>query len=155
MNSFIKLMQEEGTTLNLPFPTRPIPTPTLEVQKAIVQATHRHGMLAVAHAVTNDASLKMLQAGVDGITHSSLEPMSGELKQAFIKTNAFIIPTLAVNTSGSGEEQECRDRFAKHLEGAEKGHLKSCLHIVREGLSIRNAYDQVRALKDAGVDILW
>lgn len=149
-------MQEDGTNLNLPFPTRPIPTPTLDIQKAIVQAAHRRDMVAVAHATSNDASLKMLQAGVDGIAHSSLEPMNEELKQAFIETNAFIVPTLAVNTSGSGEEQEARDRFAHHLvEGDQKKHLKACLHIIREGLSVQNSYDQVRALKDAGVDILW
>lgn len=148
-------MQEDGEIMDLPFPTRPIPTPTLEIQKAIIDAAHSHGILAVAHATTNDAALNMLRIGIDGITHSCCEPMSDEVKQAYRETNAFIIPTFAVLTSSSGEEQESRDHFAEHLEGDEKEHLKGCLHILRGEFSVQTAYDQIRSLKEIGVDVLW
>lgn len=148
-------MQEDGQAMNLPFPTRPIPTPTLKIQKAVIDSAHSHGILAVAHATTNEAALKMLQVGIDGITHSTCEPMSAEVKKAYQESNAFIIPTFAVITSSSGEEQDCRDRFAKHLKGDEKEHMEGCLHILRDGLSVEHAYDQIRELKQAGIDILW
>ncbi|KAF9883901.1 hypothetical protein FE257_002695 [Aspergillus nanangensis] len=153
--SFIKLMQEDGCALNLPFPARPIPTPSLEIQKAIVEAAHRNDMLAVAHALTNHSVLEVLNAGVDGITHSSLEPINSSIIEAFQKTNAFVIPTLAVHASGSGEDSHTRERFAADLvDTAQKEHFLGCLHIMLPGFSIHNAYEQVRSLKSAGVDIL-
>jgi imidazolonepropionase-like amidohydrolase len=156
LSSFIKLMQEDGCTLSLPFPTRPIPTPRLEVQKAVVDAAHHNDMLAVAHALTNDSVLKMLNAGVDGITHSSLEPVNESVINTFKDTDAFIIPTFAVHASSSGEEKHTRERLAADIaDTREKDHFLGCLHIMHTGFSIQNAYDQIASLKEAGVDILW
>ncbi|KAJ5122883.1 hypothetical protein N7448_008980 [Penicillium atrosanguineum] len=152
--SFIKLMQEAGDAFNLPFPTRPIPTPTSDIQKAIVSAAHRHNMLAVGHAMTTSATLQNLRAGVDGSTHASLEPMTAEILQEFERTNAFLIPTLAVHTSSTGEEQVTRDQFASGLEGADKDHMLASLSIVRQGATMENAYEMVKSLKQAGIDIL-
>jgi imidazolonepropionase-like amidohydrolase len=154
--SFIKLMQEDGCALSLPFPTRPIPTPSLGIQKAVVDAAHKNGMLAVAHALTNDSVLQVLDAGVDGLTHSSLEPINSTIVNAFKDTKAFLIPTLAVHASSSGEDKHTRESFAANLTDAnEKEHFLGCLHIMQTGFSIQNAYAQVVSLKEAGVDILW
>ncbi|KAJ5974809.1 hypothetical protein N7481_008516 [Penicillium waksmanii] len=153
--SFIKLMQEDGCALSLPFPTRPIPTPPLEVQKAVVDAAHRNNMLAVAHALTNDSVLQMLHAGVDGITHSSVEPINESVISAFKDTNAFIIPTFAVHASSSGEDRHTRQRLAADLaDTREKENFLGCLHIMQAGYSIQNSYEQITILKEAGVDIL-
>lgn len=149
-------MQEDGCALSLPFPTRPIPTPPLEAQKAVVDAAHRNDMLAVAHALTNDSVLQMLNAGVDGITHSSLEPINESIINAFKDTKAFIIPTFAVHASGSGEDKHTRERLAADLaDTREREHFLACLHIMQAGFSIQNAYAQITSLKKAGVDILW
>lgn len=149
-------MQEDGCALSLPFPTRPIPTPPLEVQKAVVDAAHRNDMLALAHALTNDSILQMLNAGVDGITHSSLEPINDNVINAFKDTNAFIIPTFAIHVSSSGEDKHTRERLAANLaDTREKEHFLGCLHIMQAGYSIENAYAQIASLKKAGVDILW
>ena len=148
-------MQEDGCALSLPFPTRPIPTPSLEVQKAVIDAAHRNDMLAVAHALTNDSVLQMLNAGVDGITHSSIEPIDESVIHAFKDTNAFILPTFAVHASSSGEDRHTRERLAADLaDTREKEHFLGCLHIMQAGFSIQNAYEQITSLKEAGVDIL-
>jgi len=153
--SFIKLMQEDGHAIDMPFPVRPIPMPSLEVQKAIVQEAHRHGLLTVAHALCKHTVLAVLKAGVDGLAHCPIDPVSSEIVQAVQESGAFLIPTLVVSASCSGEEQETREKFAKGLVGPEKEHLQRCLHISRDGFSMKNACDTVRALKEAGVDILW
>lgn len=106
--------------MTLPFPERPVPTPSLEMQKMIVDASHENGMLAVAHALTNHSTLHVLRAGVDGLAHASIEPINEEIIQAFKKNNAFVIPTLVIHASSSGEEQETRDRFASGLQGPER-----------------------------------
>lgn len=148
-------MGETGSTFDLPFPKLPIPTPTLDIQKAIVKAAHKHKRLAVAHALSLEDTLRMLDAGVDGLAHACNEASSNELIQAYKKANAFVIPTLAVQASASGEEQESRERFANSLTSGEKDHMCTCLKISRQGFSMRNASDNVRALKAAGIDIIW
>ncbi|GLI81016.1 hypothetical protein PoHVEF18_009385 [Penicillium ochrochloron] len=152
--TFTKLMQEDGHTMTLPFPERPVPTPSLEMQKMVVDISHENGMLAVAHALTNHSTLQVLRAGVDGLAHASIDPINDEIIQAFKKDNAFVIPTLAIHASSSGEEQETRDKFASDLQGKEKEHLLGCLHITSDKFSIKNVYEQVFTLKEAGIDIL-
>ncbi|KAJ5440465.1 hypothetical protein N7491_002871 [Penicillium cf. griseofulvum] len=152
--AFTKLMQEDGHTMNLPFPERPVPAPSLELQKTIVGVSHENGMLAVAHAMNNHSTLLVLRAGVDGLAHASIEPINEEIVQAFKRNNAFVIPTLAIHASASGEEQETRDKFASSLQGAEKEHVLGCLHITSDKFSIKTVYEQVYTLKEAGIDVL-
>ncbi|KAJ5573931.1 uncharacterized protein N7459_008358 [Penicillium hispanicum] len=152
--SFVKLMQEDGHTIDLPFPTRPVPTPSLDLQKLVVETAHKNGMLAVAHALTNHSTLRVLEAGVDGLAHASIEPINDLLIQAFKKNNAFVIPTLVINSSCSGEEQETREKFAKELHDADKEHLLGCLHITRDEFSIKSSFEQVATLKEAGIDVI-
>lgn len=141
--------------MNLPFPTIPVPTPSVEIQRAIVDASHENGMLTIAHALTNHSTLSVLEAGVDGLAHASIEPINEQVVKAFKKNNAFLVPTLAVHASCSGEEQESREKFSANLEGTAKEHLLGCLHITREEFTIKNVYEQVFTLKEAGIDILW
>lgn len=138
-----------------PFPERPVPTPSLEMQKIIVDASLENGMLAVAHALSNHFTLQVLRAGVDGLTHASIEPINEEIVQAFKKNNPFVIPTLVIHASSSSEEQDTRDKFASTLQGAEKEHLRGCLHIASDKFTIKSVYEQVYTLKEAGIDILW
>ncbi|KAF3396259.1 hypothetical protein F1880_006822 [Penicillium rolfsii] len=152
--TFTKLMQEDGHTMTLPFPERPVPTPSLEMQKMVVDTSHENGMLTVAHALNNHSTLLVLRAGVDGLSHASIDPINDEIIQAFQKNNAFVIPTLVIAASCSGEEQETRDRFAGDLHGKEKEHLLGCLHITSDKFSIKNSYEQVYTLKKAGIDVL-
>lgn len=120
-----------------------------------METAHENGMLAVAHAVTNHSTLRVLNAGVDGLAHAAIDPINTEIIQAFKKNNAFLIPTLAVHASCTGEEQETRDGLARNLAGDEREHARSCLHITKEDFSIKTVYGQVIALKEAGIDILW
>lgn len=148
-------MQEDGHTMGLPFPEVPVPTPSLELQKCIVDTAHENGLLTLAHALSNHSTLLVLEAGVDGLAHVSIEPVTDELIQAFKKNNAFLIPTLAINISCSGAEQESREKFSSDLEGDEKEHLCGCMHITKKEFSSEAAYEQVIALKEAGIDVLW
>lgn len=148
-------MEEDGHSMGIPFPELPIPTPSFALQKQIVEAAHKRGLLTLAHATTNRATLRVLKAGVDGLAHASLEPIDNTVVEAFQANHSFLIPTLAVHASASGEEQDSRDYFARHLNGDDKDHLCSCLRIVKEGFSVTAAYEQVQILKKAGIDILW
>lgn len=69
-------------------------------------------------------------------------------------SNAFLIPTLAVHASCSGEGQETREGLASGLEGEEKEHACGCLQIPKEEFSIKAVYEQVITLKEAGIGVL-
>ncbi|KAJ5495014.1 hypothetical protein N7539_000130 [Penicillium diatomitis] len=152
--SFTKLMQEDGHTMKIPFPERPLPTPSLELQKMVVEASHKAGFVAVAHALSNHSTLQVLRAGVDGLAHASIDPVTDEIVQAFKESNAFVVPTLVIHASSSGEEQETREIFSKHLHGADREHAIGCLPITADQFTINNVYNQVIALKEAGIDVL-
>ncbi len=69
-------MQETGEAVKLFDGTLPTPTPS--IQKAIVDAAHQEGMLAVAHAENLNDSLVILKSGVDGLLNGCvpLQPRS-------------------------------------------------------------------------------
>ena len=148
-------MQETGHGIALPFPTCPVPTPSLEVQKAIVNSARKHNVLTVAHATSCSDTLRVLEAGVDGLAHACNETLDQCVLDAFKKSRAFVIPTLTVHASASGEEQSSRERFARGLQNGEREHMCSCLNISRDGFSMRNACENVKILKDAEIDIVW
>ena len=148
-------MQESGHAFDLPVPGLPNPTPSLGLQRAIVNAAHKHNMLTVAHAFSTRDTLQVLEAGVDGLVHACSEAPSQELVDAFTRIRAFVVPTLVAVASVSGEEQESREKFARRLEQDERDHMCGCLKIGRPGFSTENAIETVKALKTAGTEIVW
>jgi len=127
----------------------------LVVQRAIVEAAHAHGLLTVAHAMDHDNTHIVLEAGVDGLAHSIMDRSpTPELVAAFQKSGAFLIPTLVVLSSLTGEETDSREHLARHLAKQDGEFMCSCLKIARESVRVEYAFEQVKALKAAGVD-LW
>jgi hypothetical protein len=148
-------MEESGHTFNLPLSMLPIPAPSIEVQRAVVEAAHKHNMLAIAHAISERDTLRMLEVGVDGLAHGCIDALSPELIEAFRKYKPFVVPTLVVHASTTGEEQDSRERFARGLTKSEQEHMCSCLNISRQGLSMQTTSANIRVLKAAGIEIVW
>lgn len=140
--------------MDLPF-DRPLPTPSPSTQHAIVDAAHEEGMLAVAHAFSLEDTLLVLKSGVDGLMHACADlPPNKELVDAFQTHNAFVVPTLVIIASCTGEEQASREQFGRRLEPTRKEHMCSCMSIMTSSSTIENAYQQIRELRAAGVDIV-
>lgn len=149
-------MQESGETLATIAAGTALPTPGLVVQRAIVEAAHAHGLLTVAHAMNHNDTHIVLEAGVDGLAHSIIDQSpTPELVAAFQKSGAFLIPTLAVLSSSTGEEADSREHFARHLGKQDGEFMCSCMKIAKGSASVGYAFEQVKALKAAGVDIVW
>jgi imidazolonepropionase-like amidohydrolase len=153
---YIKLMQENGASMKFDG----IPAASLELQAALTKAAHDHGLLAIAHATSLADTLLVLQAGVDALMHAFTDfPPTDELITAYKKTNAFLVPTLAVCASITGEEQELRDRFAakatpQQLTADVKENMCKCLDLGVPGATVKNAYETIKKLKAAGIDIV-
>lgn len=62
---YIKLMQEN--CCSLAFPTNSIPSATLELQTAVVDAAHKNGLKALGHATAIENTEIILKSGADGL----------------------------------------------------------------------------------------
>jgi hypothetical protein len=137
------------------------PKPTLELQKALVEAAHANGKVAVAHALALADQLELLEIGVDGLTHSCFDrPPTDELVAAYKKTGAWCNPTLAaigsLTTEGKdmatklGLDQRLKDKLDEGM--SEK--MCRCIDFFKEPSSVQNSYELVRRLKAAGVPLI-
>lgn len=76
--------------------------PTLDgpTIRALVDAAHRHGLLAVAHAQRIKDTRLAVEGGVDGLVHIvSDEALDDELVAAIIRAGIFVVPTYVVHDS--------------------------------------------------------
>ena len=149
-------MQESGECLN--FDT--LNAPALSLQAGVVKAAHEHGLLTVAHATNLRETLLVLEAGVDGLAHQFFDkPHTSELIEAYKRYGAFVIPTLTAVNSMLGL-RSCNE-FAEDPRAisklADMSKLCLCEHmsIALPYCNVQYAYDSVRALKSAGIDVVW
>jgi imidazolonepropionase-like amidohydrolase len=154
---YIKLMHESGTAMG-----GQLKKPTVELQRTIVDEARARGLLTVAHATSLQDTLEVLEAGVNGLAHTFCDqPPTQELIDAYKKNNAWLNPTLACMGSLTTEGKDLQHKFAHDARVAglisdEKiGNLCDCMAMAVEHGKVEHAYESVRALKAAGIDILW
>lgn len=156
---YIKLMQENCCSLALPTNSIPIATP--ELQATVVNAAHKEGLIAVGHALSMDSTEILLDAGADGLTHTFIDqPPSDTLVEKYKRSNAFVIPTLGVLASLTGEEQDLRQKFAEVaqrkgiIDDSARETMLSALDMKAPSAQLQFAYDTVRRLKSSGIDVV-
>lgn len=152
-----KLMHESGTVMG-----KKLPMPSMELQKAVIDEAHKHGLLTVAHATCLEDTIEILEAGVDGLAHTFVDqPPNERLIAAYKKDNAHLNPTLVTAGSLTTEGQAMQEKYAhdprvQHLlsEGA-KQQMCLCMGFAAlDGVTVENAYESVRQLKKEGITIL-
>jgi imidazolonepropionase-like amidohydrolase len=154
---YIKLMHESGTVMG-----RDFNHPSVELQRIIIDEAKKRGYLTVAHAMCLRDTLDVLNAGVDGLTHTFCDqPPTQEVVDAYKKNNAWVNPTLAAMGSLTTEGKELQYRFAHdpRVEGLinedRVGNMCKCMGFAAERGKVEHAYESVKMLKKAGIDILW
>ena len=154
--SYIKLMQESGTAFALA-----LPSPDLHLQTRVVKVAHDNGLLAVGHATSIADAIVLLRAGVDGLMHVPHDGLpSDELINLFLNHCAFVTPTLATYCSGSGESESTlafsrNEQVQDKLDNNSKEMIKTSFAFPGYAGKMTYAYEWVRRLKAAGVDIMW
>lgn len=150
---YIKLLIDDGTALGHKGPSL-----TQDMARAIVDAAHDHGKMAVAHATSLEGALQAIRAGVDGLVHIFFDvPPSPEIIEAAVAAGVFVTPTLS--TVGSlasdidGSHLAHDDRARDLIPPSWVTNLCQCWHLGSPG-KLENALEATRALHEAGVDIL-
>ncbi|MCJ1251738.1 hypothetical protein MMC30_008975 [Trapelia coarctata] len=153
---YIKILQECGAALGQSYSSFPEP-----IQAAIVEASHRRGLLCVAHATCLSDTLEVLRAGVDGLMHTLCDQTpTPELIEAYKLNDAFCCPTLGAMGSMTTEGRETAEIFAKDrrvsgmIDQQAKAKMCKCMAMGAKGSSVGYAYESVRQLKAAGIDII-
>lgn len=152
---WIKIVLEPGALFGRERPT--LDDATL---KALVDAAHARGLLAVVHVTLVDDALRAVRAGADGLVHlwGDRVPTEAEV-QEIAASGLFIVPTLVVQ-EGTAPDAPEGWRAGVLLEDAEaRPHLDA---MARETLAERFPFflqwavlaESVRSLRDAGVPLL-
>jgi imidazolonepropionase-like amidohydrolase len=134
------------------------PTLTKETMKAVIDATHEHGKLAVVHIGTQLQARDAIEAGADGLAHLFADSAPTANFAEFVAAHhVFVVPTLTVleGVSGraSGTSLTTDSRLVPFLSTANIDNLTKAFPIAVP-LNEKFAEQAVRELKAAGVPIL-
>jgi imidazolonepropionase-like amidohydrolase len=134
-----------------------IPTLTKENLRAVIEAAHRHGKLAVVHILSEHAAKDAIAAGADGLAHLFADqPPDEEFVSLARERHIFVIPTLSVlaaPTGASAGPSLARDpRLEPYLSVEAIGDLNQ--DMPRHSGSLDNTREAVRRLNAKGVPIL-
>lgn len=155
---YIKLMHESGAAMSMQ-----LSKPTPELQKIIIDEARKRGYLTVAHALCLKDTLEVLEAGVNGLTHTFCDQLpTPELVNAYKKNNAWLNPTLSAIGSLTTEGKALQEKFAhdprvNNLMAEDAvGNMCRCMALaVDSGAKVDYAYESVKLLREAGIDIIW
>ncbi len=152
-SDYIKIIIEEGATVGTPG----LPVTSEETILAAVNASHRHGKLAIAHITSVEGGRKAISAGVDGLAHLFFDKKpSTELITAIASSGAFVTPTLATLSSAFGNNASALavdKRVSSRLSKEWLDSLSKSMNVYPQG-NLKDAFASVMALHKAGVDIL-
>ena len=152
-SDYIKFMVDDGSIEGHPG----LPMLDQATLTAGVTAAHEHGMLTVAHALTLDATRMCLTAGVDGLAHLFMDaPHTQALVEQFRDSGAFVVACIVLDASMmgiTGAELADDPRVGDRLDEAWTTVLRSSFNHFPQG-RLQDVLDSVKALHDAGVDIL-
>lgn len=156
---YVKLMHESGAGMGLT-----LPKPSVELQRAVIDEAHRHGLKVVAHATNLADTVEILEAGADGTTHTIFDqPPNKQLIAAYKKYGAHCNPTLAAIGSLTTEGLKMQEKYVADprvtplLADLSKESMHDCMRFSKNigGVTVENAYETVRQLHAAGVEVIW
>lgn len=75
-------------------PGRGWPVPGPDVVRSVVRAAHEQGLAVVAHAVTVDTVGRALDAGIDELAHTPVEPLPDALVERIAAAGVTVVSTL-------------------------------------------------------------
>lgn len=93
---------------------------------AIVQAAHAHHLVVVAHALDDAGALRAATAGIDGLAHTPVEPLSEAVIARWAGPEHFVISTLRAfgSLAAPGNLRALRAAGVTVLYGTDLGNTR-------------------------------
>jgi imidazolonepropionase-like amidohydrolase len=155
-SDYIKIVYDDARTYGM----KTIPTISRETLAAAIAAAKRRGKLAVVHIGSKQDAEDALDAGASALIHifADVAPDAAFVDRA-VRAKAFVIPTLSVNESTTGEAggAELVDdaRIAPYLSNADRAGLRRAFpKRANARRSLDHAKAATRMLHEKGVPIL-
>lgn len=155
-SDWIKLVYDDGAAYGIKWPTI-----SVETMRAVIDAAHRRGKLAVVHSGSASAARAAIDAGADALIHLFIDKLPADDFAATVKKRgAFVIPTMLVLSSITGTAaaaELARDpRIEPYISPASRESIEHAFPVRPTSpprvYSVAN--ETLRRLKAAGVPIL-
>lgn len=92
-SDYIKIIHDDGSTW--PWAHKPVAMLDTATMRALVDAAHKKGKLAVVHVLAEKQAKEAIESGADGLAHLFLgETVSPDFAQLAARHKVFVIPTL-------------------------------------------------------------
>jgi hypothetical protein len=150
-SDFIKIVMESGYGF---------PSLDLATAKAVIEAAHRRGKLAVVHIGNEKDARAVLEAGADGLVHlfpGDVGRCQGAGNPGALSKNAFVIPTFTVLESMAGwrgDDLLANPAFAGLLDKEGQAPLKARFGNTAQPDRLLAPKAVAKAMLDAGVPLL-
>lgn len=137
-----------------------IPSLDRATAKAVIDAAHERGMMAMAHISTQAAARDLIEDGIDGFVHIFAdEPVSPDVVEMATEAGLFVVPTLAVLAMVDGQSQGPAliddPRAEPFLSGSQRQTLTASFgEGPFPGFDLEIGLANTKALYDAGIPIL-
>jgi imidazolonepropionase-like amidohydrolase len=150
---YIKVLVEDGHVF-----AQSLPSLDPELIAATVREAHARNRMVLAHAMTIESATQAVDAGVDGLTHLFFDrPHTDELIEKIASSGIFVIPTLTVIASVTGEPagaELAKDPRVHTKLTPEWADSLAAVFGASPRENFGYALDALAALKRAGVDLL-
>ena len=135
------------------------PTLDQETLKALIDAAHKRGKIAVVHIGKQSDAREVIEAGADGLAHLFADSApDADFARLAAAHHVFVVPTLTVLESASGtpsgESLATSPALAAYLSNDEIANLKRSFPRGSTSLREKYAEETVAQLKAAQVPIL-
>jgi imidazolonepropionase-like amidohydrolase len=153
-SDYIKIVYDDASTYGGHRPTL-----SRETLKALIDAAHKRGKMAVVHIGSQQQAHDAIEAGADGLAHLFTDTAPAPDFGSFVASHhAFVVPTLTVlegvGGKASGESLTTDPRLAPYLSGDDAENLKRSFPKFPTALSEKYAEQAVGQLKAAHVPVL-
>jgi len=156
-SDYIKIVYDDASEYG---GRRTRPTLSKAIMKALIDAAHNRGKLAVVHIGSEWQAHDAIDAGADGLAHLFVGSGCDKNFGQFVASHhAFVIPTLTVLHSICGPTSSRRElitdpNLAPFLTASDVQRLRGTFPSANFGLSCGGANKAIQELKAAGVPVL-
>lgn len=156
-SDYIKIIHDDGSTW--PWANKRVPMLDNPTMRALVDAAHRRGKLAVVHVLSEQQARDAIAAGADGLAHLFLgDSVSADFGEFAAHHHVFVIPTLTTLYLNCGRSQGPAILGDPHLGPYISEEWHGSMNMPKPDLSAHHlcgaADEAVRQLSKAGVSLL-
>jgi imidazolonepropionase-like amidohydrolase len=154
---YIKIIHDDGSTWN--WTTKRVPMLDNATLRALVEAAHKRGKLAVVHALSEQQARDAIEAGADGLAHMfSGDSVGPDFGNFVASHHAFVVPTLSTIYLDCGKSEGPAILADSHLGPYIGAEWKSRMEMAKPDATKNhfcNGTDKgIRQLIEAHVSIL-